>query len=67
MNGKKVDNTQCKNCLYRASKRLKLEMGCNCAYILLMEHSRPSEPSPNCTVFKKYNKNERQRLVQRKF
>ena len=60
----KVDNTQCKKCLYRASQRVKNEMGCNCVYIFLMNHRRPSEPSPNCTAFRKYNKKERQQMEQ---
>jgi hypothetical protein len=63
---KKVDITQCKSCLYRASKRSKNEMGCNCVYIFLMNRRRPCEPSPNCTVFKKYSKKERQELANRR-
>jgi hypothetical protein len=31
-----------------------------------MNHRRPCEPSPNCTVFKKYNKKERQELENRR-
>ena len=41
-------------------------MGNNCAYIFLMNHSRPCEPSPNCTAFKKYSKKERRALVDEK-
>jgi hypothetical protein len=59
---KKIDVTQCKGCLYRAAQDTKNKMGCNCVYILLMKHKRPCEPSPNCTVFKNYNKKERQEL-----
>jgi hypothetical protein len=59
---KKVDDTQCKKCLYRASTHMKTIIGCNCQYILLMNQSRPCEPSPNCTVFKKYSKKERLKL-----
>lgn len=63
---KKVDTTQCKGCLYRASRYDKNVMGNNCAYIFLMNHSRPCEPSPNCTAFKKYSKKERRALVDEK-
>ena len=52
---------QCKKCLYRAY------IACSgqeyyCSYILLMGHRRPCDPSPNCTVFKPYNKKEREIL-----
>lgn len=60
---KEIDTTQCKGCLYRASQYEKRVMGNNCSYMFLMNHRRPCEPSPNCTVFKKYNKKERQELV----
>ena len=59
---KKVDTTQCKRCLYRAKERTRREMGFNCVYILLTNKKRPCDPSPNCTVFRKYNKKERQEL-----
>ena len=59
---KKVDTTQCKLCLYRATERTRLEMGFNCVYILLMNKKRPSEPSPNCTAFKPYDPKERREL-----
>ena len=49
---------QCKKCLYRAYIACSgQEYYCN--YSLIMGHSRPCEPSPNCTVFKPYNKKER--------
>ena len=64
-NKNKVDTTQCRGCLYRASYRTRMEMGCNCVYILLMNKKRPSEPSPNCTAFKPYDPKERQELNKR--
>ena len=57
-----VDASQCEKCLYRASRTARRDMGNNCAYIFLMNHRRPSEPSPNCTAFRKYNYEERQQL-----
>ncbi len=61
----KVDKTQCKNCLYRPPGRDELDITFGCFYILLMGHRRPSEPSPNCTVFKEYNREERLKMVQK--
>lgn len=58
----KVDDTQCTKCLYRASHSMKVIIGCNCQYILLMNQRRPCEPSPNCTAFKPYNLKERQKI-----
>lgn len=59
----KVDTTQCKKCLYRPPKDRGFETIFGCYYIFLMGHRRPSEPSPNCTVFKKYTRKERNKLI----
>ena len=59
----RVDITQCEKCLYRPTlSDSNFHVGC--AYIFLMGHRRPSEPSPNCTVFKKFNKKDRQKIEQ---
>ena len=53
----KVNTTQCKKCLYRCfMSGSKLYY---CGYIIFMEHRRPCEPSPKCTVFEPYDKKER--------
>ena len=58
----KVDTTQCKNCLYRPPNFGEYALPFGCYYIVLTGKRRPSEPSPNCTAFKKYNRREREKL-----
>lgn len=62
---KRVDRTQCRTCLYRPTETERQEGNFGCAYIILTEHRRPSEPSPNCTAYKPYTKAERKRLEDR--
>lgn len=62
---KKANTSQCKKCLYRSRIANKGE-AFFCTYILLTGHSRPCEPSPNCTVFKPYNRKERE-ILNKKF
>lgn len=59
-----VDITQCKKCLYRPADRPENNIF-NCFYIIYMGHRRPCEPSPNCTVFKRYNRKARSELIKR--
>ncbi len=56
-----VDRTQCSHCLYRPIKGFESHIF-GCAYICFTGKRRPSEPSPNCTVFEKYNKEKRKEL-----
>lgn len=57
-----VDRTQCKNCLYQPPNYEGLDHIFGCYYIIYTGKRRPSEPSPNCTAFKKYNRAERKKL-----
>lgn len=41
------DFSQCKTCIYRGVFTQ------SCDYYFIVGHRRPSEPSPNCTVYKK--------------
>ena len=59
-----VDRTQCSHCLYRPIRGFESHIF-GCAYIFFMGKRRPSEPSPNCTAFKKYNKAERRKLEEK--
>ena len=61
----KVDTTQCKKCLYRPATYGTFDMPFGCWYILLTGKRRPSEPSPNCTAFVKYNRKERAKMDRR--
>lgn len=56
---RKTDGSQCRTCLCRSTSRNNLSLGFLCEYILLMGSSRPCEPSPNCLVYKKFNRQER--------
>lgn len=56
-----VDRTQCKECLYRPLRGWESHVF-GCAYICFTGKRRPSEPSPNCTAFKRFNKTERKQL-----
>lgn len=47
------DISQCITCLYRTTIDGNLTM---CNYMGIMGHSRPCEPSPDCTVYKKSRK-----------
>ncbi len=58
----KVDRTQCRHCLYRPIQGFESNVF-GCAYIFFTGKRRPSEPSPNCTAFKKYNRAEREKMV----
>lgn len=55
-----INQKQCKTCLYRWQATGSV-LGCD--YLELVGHMRPSEPSPNCTCYEKYNAVERSRLV----
>lgn len=55
-----INQKQCRTCLYRWQGSEKV-LGCD--YYELVGHRRPSEPSPNCTCYKKYDAVERARLV----
>ena len=46
----KIDITQCKKCVYRTWID---NTTIGCGYLIHTGHRRQSEPSPNCTVFKK--------------
>lgn len=54
----KVDDRQCRTCLYRAYGEC-WGNGLRCDYLELTGHMRPSEPSPNCTAYKRYSDAER--------
>lgn len=54
--------TQCKKCLYRL---YITEKDVACGYLYYTDKMRPCEPSPNCTAFKKTNRQERKELMDR--
>lgn len=58
----KVDTTQCKKCLYRPPSYGEHTLPFGCWYIVLTGKRRPSEPSPNCTAFVKYDRRERAKM-----
>ncbi len=55
-----INQKQCKTCLYRWQATGSI-LGCD--YMELVGTMRPSEPSPNCKCYKKYNEVERASLV----
>lgn len=59
-----IDNTQCKECLYKAVNPAGANIF-NCWYILLTGKARKCEPSPNCTKFEKYTPGKRFEIVNR--
>ncbi len=63
--GKGINRTQCRTCLYRAANTEHSNQTHNCEYILLVGHMRPSQPSPKCTVYERYDKKKRDELERR--
>ncbi len=57
-----MNRTQCRTCLYKAAGGEGLKYSYSCEYILLTGHKRPSPPSPHCTAYRKFNKEERKGL-----
>ena len=56
----RVNNSQCRKCLYRCA-----DAGISsayCGYLYYTGERRPCEPSPNCTAFVKFRKKERYKI-----
>ena len=58
----RVDNSQCKKCLY---KIVETQSAVFCGYMYYTGKRRPCDPSPNCTAFEKFTKRGRKELEEK--
>ena len=55
----RVDNSQCKKCLYRINDSTSFVF---CGFMYYTGNRRPCDHSPNCTVFQEFTKKDRKEL-----